>query len=498
MQPEMSAGTSGREVDNLSFAVRARKFRIHATVMRRTSIALATEFGLRLVHLVSNLTAEDLGAFFGFSGAETRVLVEDLLDSGLVEVGPAGAFRLSQRGLDAVSPMSDTLEVFELDEIRVVPSFDLVAFAPIDDAELGGDVARLLDELPIPDRERASRSAAAARDAFELHFEEWKQQHGRRYGLDDDTRVYLTEDVQPVRTFGAALSVPVRYRPGESGVVPDFSELFSRGRTGSRDALVNALRSRIQQIPVANDFNEAFALIEEIDGGLFRRSGCNSPLQQDAWASLASDDIMRALPSSSGPGLRLVGTTACEDVRTALLEWSRGMPTLADPIGPPVPVLWLPPMYSHWGRSLSFARTAKGLSDTYETEGGTVLLARTDNSSKVRRTWERLYGRKGEIAPLFDRCMTVAERGLPRSLEIIMRPCSWVMILIHAPDPKSGLPFPLGYVTAAPDLVERYKHLLAELVAQSPNSAAFLWTAPDEDAAKALAVVDLALSIQAG
>lgn len=347
MRSTSSAPTPGWEVDNLTFSVRARKFRVTATVIRRSSITLSTEFGLRMIHLVPNLSAEDLGAFFGFSAAETRVLIEDILDSGLGELSALGTLRLSQRGLEAASSITDTFDIFDLEDIRVAPSFDLISFAPIDEAEPAADVARLVEELPIVERERAARSVAAATDAFGLHFNEWKQQYGRRYGLDEDTRVYLVENVQPVKTFGAPVSVSIRRRVGEEGVAPDFSELFSLGRTGSRDDLVNALRSRIQRIPVANDFDAALATIEAIDDGLFRRSGIRSSTQQDDWMALAQSDA--GLPSSSGPGLRLAGSTSSESVRSVVgmvaHEPQRGRPerstsahpvvaTLTQPLGP--------------------------------------------------------------------------------------------------------------------------------------------------------------------
>lgn len=86
---------------------------------------------------------------------------------------------------------------------------------------------------------------------------------------------------------------------------------------------------------------------------------------------------------------------------------------------------------------------------------------------------------------------------LLRSLELVIRPCAWVMVLVHAPDPISGLPFPIGYITANTNVVERYERLLAELVAGSPNSSAILWTSTGETAVRALALTDLALSIQA-
>src|ERR1700728_3003963 len=80
----VTAAINTIEVDNLSFVVRAQKFRVAASIMKRTTVPLATEYATRLVHLVRGITPEELAAFFDFEASETRVLLEDVLSSGLV------------------------------------------------------------------------------------------------------------------------------------------------------------------------------------------------------------------------------------------------------------------------------------------------------------------------------------------------------------------------------------------------------------------------------
>lgn len=45
---------------------------------------LATEYAIKLIHLIPETTAEQVGAYFGFETAETSVLLQDILDTGLV------------------------------------------------------------------------------------------------------------------------------------------------------------------------------------------------------------------------------------------------------------------------------------------------------------------------------------------------------------------------------------------------------------------------------
>jgi hypothetical protein len=210
------------EIDSLSFVVRAQKFRIAATIMKRTPVPIATEYATRLVHLIKGVTPEELAAFFDFEPPETKVLLQDVLSSGLVAESN-GQLQLTPRGQEALSPMDDTLNLFDIEEIPAIVSLDLVAFAPIDDVQLNQREARLVEELPLPDRKKAALASTIAKDAFETHFHEWRQQQSRRRGLDEDTRLHSIEDVQVVRSFSVPLHVPVRCRIVD---VPGYSTRF--------------------------------------------------------------------------------------------------------------------------------------------------------------------------------------------------------------------------------------------------------------------------------
>jgi hypothetical protein len=102
------------DIDFVTFAVRSQKFRIVALVMKRTHIPLATEYATRLTHLVPGIRLDDMLAFFNFEPAEARVLLQDVLGTGLVEERNGQLF-LSGRGRDALSPMTDKLDLFEIE-----------------------------------------------------------------------------------------------------------------------------------------------------------------------------------------------------------------------------------------------------------------------------------------------------------------------------------------------------------------------------------------------
>jgi hypothetical protein len=246
---------------------------------------LATEYAVRLVHLTPDIGAEDLAGFFGFGAPETQVLVQDMLETQLVTERD-GKFSLSTKGREAVSPMSDDIELFEVDEINAIQCFDLIAFAPVDDADLNAAEARRVPEITIPNRERAAGAAVEARQAFETHFAEWYQRNDRRKRIED-IRLHAVDDVQPLRTFGAPLHFPVRYRLDDpASIEADFGFLRNKGRPASRNALIEALSTTIQGLSSPPDHADGFDWLNRVDAGLLGRSGLRGYKDQATWARL--------------------------------------------------------------------------------------------------------------------------------------------------------------------------------------------------------------------
>lgn len=101
------------------------------------------------------------------------------------------------------------------------------------------------------------------------------------------------------------------------------------------------------------------------------------------------------------------------------------------------------------------------------------------------------HGQSGRLRPLFDQCLAVPAREVPRSVEIRFKASSWAAVTIHSPDARSNFPFPFGYITAS------YKQLIAELAAAADGTSALPWTRPGEDAHHALTAIDPSLDIEA-
>ncbi|CAD5294971.1 conserved hypothetical protein [Bosea sp. 62] len=486
-------GTDTSEIDRLSFAIRAHRFRFTATIMQRNAIPLAAEYAVRLVHAVPDLATEDIAAFFGFGSAEAEILVQDMLATGLVSERE-GRFSLSSRGIAAVS--DDDVELFETEELAVTQAFELIAFTPVDDNELTGVFGRIVPEIAIPDRERAANATEGARDAFDLHFRELAQRHSRRR-RPEDIRLHLVEDVHFMRAFGAHFELPIRYRQddasiGALGVDPDFSSLRHRGRVSSRDPVIAALSARVQSLQAPADFDDALSRTASIDGGILTRSDLKSSEGQAAWAQSCTDKSARQLEGEQGPGMRVMGSVAATAIGSALLRTAPSAEQ--ERLDVPTPVLWLPPGAGYWGRSVAFANIARELSAA--DPDGTVLLARTSDTQQSWKNWRTLYGPRHDQPGLFDRSLAV-QTDLPNALEVVMKPGAWALVLVHVPVAQGTYPIPFGYLTTSPRLVSRWRDALAEVAITADGSKSILWCDKSETAADALAVIDLALGIGA-
>jgi hypothetical protein len=435
-------------IDQLSFTVRATKFRLATTLMKRTIIPLATEFALRLIRLVPGVTAEDLAAFFGFREAEIAVLVQDMLETGLV-LDRDGRFELSVKGLEAVSPLGD-VELFATEEVTAQIVLDLIAFAPIEEAELDKALTKCVPDLPLPDRQRAANALSEAPGAFEYHFQEWAQRFRKR---SDDMRFRSVEDVQQIRSLSVPIAIPINYRLDEpSQTEADFSALRQVGVPNSRNPLIASLSSEIQRVVGSNEADWAFETLSNIDGGILNRLGLDDLSGISTWIR----SIVGADTSDNHAGtIPIFGSVVGDRARENLVEWVTSLSSQASG-----PLFWLPPQLDHWGRSVAFDSLIRELRGVLR--DGITLLMRTDNSEQDRRRIVRYFGSTGEQVR-FDRCIGTKISTLG-SLEIIVQPGAFVMALVHSPDPRTGYPLPVGYLSTEASVVKEFAYYLGGLL----------------------------------
>lgn len=468
------AGLAAIGVDDLTFAVRSSTFRFAITTMRRTPIPLATEYAVRLIHQVPDLTADDIAAFFGFGVAETLVLIQDVLETGMV-VESQGCFKLSAKGQIAVSELGD-IELFAINEQNTQQTFDLVSFAPITDDELGRSGSRFSLELTLPDRRRAANAADEVKLAFEVHFQEWLDLVRKK---SDDVRFRSIEDIQQIKTFAAPVSTRMLLRTeGAATVDADYREMRTRGQHGSRDPLIQAMGASIQTVTAPADHDWAFNVLNDVDGGVLRRAGIAGTTSAPAWIGANPDRYTDRDDTPNSTNI-VVGSVTGDLPKHALLEMARG--SGGDSTGEPV--LWLPPVMNHWGRSIAFESL---LGDLQQTNDDIVLLPRSDMSERDLRNLAWRHGPSNN-GGRYDRGLALRS-GSPEALEVIVKPGVFGMALVHAPDGGSGFPLPFGYATTDPAIVKELTLYLSYL-ATDARTEHVLWSRPEESKTHCLAAI---------
>lgn len=170
-----------------------------------------------------------------------------------------------------------------------------------------------------------------------------------------------------------------------------------------------------------------------------------------------------------------------------MTEWTKQLETDSNPI------FWLPPHADYWGRSLSFATLLRDLSE--QEPAGLVLLARDGFDRWTANSWRKRFGKRERQAALFDRCLAITNEA-PRSLEIVLKPNGWCLVLLHAPDLKSGYPLPVGYISGDKFLVHAFEDYFAKLATSESAADPVLWHREEENPTAALRVIDEALRIE--
>jgi hypothetical protein len=158
------------EIDSLDLKLPCRVFDISYQVADASTFSLTTEFLLRLLKAVNELTEAEVATFFGFSPGEAAHVIGTAERKGYVLRG-RGRVRLTEAGDALFDKAQDTPALYEVQRKSGHFSFDLVSFCPIRREHLS-EFARKLPELPIPSPELAANASKEVTEAFRKHFRE--------------------------------------------------------------------------------------------------------------------------------------------------------------------------------------------------------------------------------------------------------------------------------------------------------------------------------------
>ncbi|MBF0326663.1 MAG: hypothetical protein HQL42_16545 [Alphaproteobacteria bacterium] len=486
---EAQVDAEAQEIDTFSAMLPCQRFRIRASVMSNKDVPLTLEFGLRFLKTVDSASPEDLQDFFGFGPKETFLLLEDLLQPGLVCPDEDGELTLSQAGRDLFSHADpERPQMIEVEEIDESVGFDLISFSLMKRPRRAPH-HRGLDELPLSDRKRASKGREAAKEAFQRAFAEYREVRWR----GTTRKIYSIDDAEPEERFLAEVSVPIVARTNGGCVVePDFTELRSLGRPGSRDPMIASVARHLHTLAWPDDASSAIDLIAQCDEGTISRFRVAGKVDPAVWIKFAMAE--RPPREELAPIKHLFGSVVSPRVKDAIESW---LPSLGLPDRDPTnPYIWLRPRLPTWGRGAVFHDLATTLGGDGDGPG-IVMLAPTDDlradSKELRRSYEPGDRQPSPFATAF---LMVDPRGLPGSLEILIDPGRWALVLIHIQaEGELKMPVPVGFLAANTTLVA---NIQATLRAALPDGGSWqlLWSSKGLSQKVAVSQVQRTLEIR--
>jgi len=466
---EAQVDAASREIDTFSAMLPCQRFRIRASVMSNKDVPLTLEFGLRFLKTLDSASIEDIQDFFGFGPKETFLLLEDLLQPGFACPDEDGELTLSQAGRDLFSHADpERPQMIKVEEIDESIGFDLISFSLAKKPHRALH-HRAMDELPLSDRKRASKGREAAKEAFQRAFAEYREVRWR----GSTRKIYSIDDAEPEERFLAEVSVPIVTRTSSGCVVePDFSELSLLGRPGSRGPVIASIARYLHTLAWPDDAAAAIDLIAQCDEGTISRFRVAGMLDPVVWLKFVMAE--RPPREEVSPIKHLFGSVVSPRVKEALEAWvpSLGL-TDHDPANP---YIWLRPRLPTWGRGAMFHEMATALGGDGDGPG-IVMLAPTDDLRTDSKDLRRAYEPRDRQPSPFTTAFLIDPRGLPGSLEILIDPGRWALVLIHIRgEGELKMPVPVGFLAANPTMVANIQATVRAAVPHG-DSWQLLWSA---------------------
>jgi hypothetical protein len=463
---QMSSQHKPTELDRIAFSVPAQRFRISATIARDAPVSLVTEYVLRLVHVLGEVTPSGVQTYFGISDFEATALIKDLVrDTFLTESN--GSLILGARGKDAFRYGSpDDPRVSDLAQITRSVAFDRIAFAPVDDTAVSPRPAVISISSDDPTKAESSREQAEA--AFQLHFREIDERYAVEAGNSKRPSIQSVDAVRQERHFSFEVVIPLNL--AESGVVaaePDFSEIY--GDDYTKSPLVAALARACSAVRVPNDSEDALNLIAAFDKGLISKvRSRDRGLDVEAWFNRILNTAPASLPI---PALPFVGAPNTMKVKQLLREAF----DLAEHQGLAFSgsVIWLRPEVESWGRSYEFASFLKELTNLWGLTDAPTLLSSGETY---------LQGSIGQFfQESFSRCVVAPAGTFPAALELIVAPGRWIIAIVYQRVDGFDYAVPCGFFVPIASVASQVASLIRETLLNARSGLKMRWRPDGEN-----------------
>jgi hypothetical protein len=433
------------------FNVPCRRFVLTSNIARDRRMPLVDEFVLRILKATEKLSAARLGAFLGFSKAETVTVVADLQNRGLLNVSNEDVelarsahehFRVGQQGVPQVVEVETWVDRLW---------FDLVSrnmMAP----ERKSPLPNLLELRPA----NAAKELPSyfARDAFEQNFSEFLRKV-RRINNPDALSLYSVSDIIPDR-FGSVVlsgSVDLVLDP-EPRLVPKLLEV-NAGDLARYRPLTEAMQDAVRRLNDAEPSAAGLAEFRRLSGDSTINKHHNDRQHFSAGAWLGDPAVY-----ANSDRRPIIGASYLKRNITLLLraiEQRAGRKLRGRSPGT-IDLVWYRPAGSAWGASPDLQTVIPGIVGSLRKGLSPAWRLRSTliSPASARGEAQRRFGR------LFDRGFVAPASHLAAGTEIIYLEGVAAMVLTRvALTPVISIP--AGFVLGADGDLRRLENGLGSL-----------------------------------
>lgn len=457
--------------NRITFALPVQPFKVTAFISTQERLPAVTEFVLRLLHTCGRVSLAGFRDYFGFSEAEALSVIESLDRQGYVTLSE-DQLTLSEemRQRFETSP-DDCPWVTKLKRRTDVVSFDLLTFSMLGRAESTFASANWVKLNPPP--ELVGNSLEKARQAYRESFARIERETARSRGEERERSygVHSIESIEARKPGFVPLTVSLEV-DAKNSVTARLPNEFEAGAslellTEFRERVAASLESHAQ---VGEEGVQDFLALFELD---FLRPYA---LEADLNAHKLATDIERGLSAPAGIQ-PLFGGVYLKRNRDAVLSHihearggHKGQPSFQSSLG------WLAPDYALWGRGDDFKQSVDAFRKAIRNIGKGDDLYVFDRAEERQEAAVRsMYTGTGLVELHLVRPSPSSSPRWHASLELMLYPGRFAVVLLHAPLPSSpGARVPFGFISTRPKHLRLVHQLMLE--AGNGNRYAGRWS----------------------
>lgn len=425
--------------ERIDFALPIQTFRIEYSLIERNSVPFVREFILRLLWL-GKMSMDELAAFMGFTEKEVRVATSQMLDLDEICVAHDSRLELTTKAKNYFSHSADdSPRIAKVVDRRSTLRFDLVSFNYILKKYAAEDW-RFAIKLE-PDLENRADSGTKARKAFQTNFFE----------------IYNTGDIE--KFIKEEKDYPDIYKISDTSVVREGyikvqQELSLDSYTGEIE------RSSFKTL------KDQESIVQKITDALVsHRVGENLDIVANSMEELGANELLDLISTDGIDTTKFLSlsTNHSESKRQYIFgsillnqNWDQIFPiaqSLAKKTSKNseehVSLLWMAPSNPFWARSAKIQEclsTLTFLVDKPKTQKSgrkfkLFLPIQSKSDFTTIKRWDN------EFVNFREQLFGIKEGFMGGSVEVILWPRKFAVVLFHVVPPGKMVPIPLGFIT---------------------------------------------------